>query len=468
MPDQAPPREIEIEKSVLASILLYQEDREKAFNLLDVDDFYATDHQIIFQKCRELAQNGKPVAIDTVWAELDDNERKKIGSVNKLSRLTNEFPVAPDVNHYVNILKDRKARRRTLELINSIAKRSYRANGDPNKIIKDAQRIIAEINSAIGEGAGQFARGIKNSNDFITMELPEKRVILDPWMPEQSITLISGYRGVGKSWLVVSILDAISKKKKFGPWETETPVPSLYLDGEMAAQDLQYRAKQLDLGKNCKSTVFIYSDAYSSNLGQPRANLLDENWRNYMKQYLIDNGIKLLALDNIASLAPGINENSKEDYDPINEWLLTLRFSGIATILLHHVGKAGTQRGTSAREDNIDTSIILKRPIDYNTEDGCRFIMEFNKNRVVSGDQFLLADLEFKYERGVWTWEPVKVKATNKILRLLDEGYSQKEVVDLLEISKSHVSQTRKKAIQDGLLTKDNKLTPAGNQEING
>jgi putative DNA primase/helicase len=87
-----------------------------------------------------------------------------------------------------------------------------------------------------------------------------------------------------------------------------------------------------------------------------------------MKRIILTRGVKLWAVDNIASLASGIDENAKKEWDPINSWLLDLRFAGITTLLLHHTNKEGGQRGTSAREDNIDTSLILKQPADYEAD----------------------------------------------------------------------------------------------------
>ena len=158
-------------------------------------------------------------------------------------------------------------------------------------------------------------------------------------------------------------------------------------------------------------------------------------WREQMTKVLIDRGIKLWVIDNIASLAPGINENAKEDWDPINAWLLELRFAGIASILLHHVGKGGSQRGTSAREDNIDTSIVLKQPDNYQSDDGCRFVMQFKKNRVVSGDHFLIADQEFKYEHGKWDYDNPKTKNKYMVWIMLDEGKPQNKIAEELKLS---------------------------------
>jgi len=59
-----------------------------------------------------------------------------------------------------------------------------------------------------------------------------------------------------------------------------------------------------------KEPLYLYSDAYAHTLGIPRASLLNRRWRESIKAILLDKGIKLLGLDNVSSLAPGIDENS--------------------------------------------------------------------------------------------------------------------------------------------------------------
>jgi len=306
------------------------------------------------------------------------------------------------------------------------------------------------------------------AKDFKALELPSKRKFLHPWLTEQSITLISGWRGTGKTWLALSLLDAVSRGQPFGPWQTEASVPCLFLDGEMPAQDIIDRANDLNI-----ELIYLYSDAYAHSLGLPRANLLHDTWRSNMKRILTTRNIKLWVIDNLASLAGGIDENVKKDWDVVNQWLLELRFAGIATIMLHHTNKEGSQRGTSAREDNIDNSIILKRPFDYAPEEGCKFIMHFAKARVKTQDLGLVTDTQFQLtedETGqlIWTWGGIKSQNKREILRLTDEGMKSTDVASSIGVTRQYVSKVLIQAEKDNYLSKKGKLTPSGFDLIHG
>jgi len=346
------------------------------------------------------------------------------------------------------------------------------SKGDVSDFIAkfDDKVEAAEKLSIMIEGAGAYEPpkkasiedAILQAKDFTALDLPAKKMFLTPWLTEQSITLISGWRGTGKTWLALSILNAVSKGESFGPWEAGEPVSCLFVDGEMPDSDLDYRIRELGI-----DSIYLYSDSYANRLGLPRANLLSEIWRTSMKRFLLTHGIKLWILDNIGSLAPGIDENSKRDWDPINTWLLELRFAGIATGLLHHTGKDGGQRGTSGREDNIDNSIILKRPFDYSPEDGCRFIAHFAKDRVRTQDLSLIADMQFQLRQDetgklIWTWGNVKKETKGEILRMLDENIKSIEIAEALGVTRGYVSRVKKQAVKDGLLTATGKLTQSG------
>lgn len=334
-----------------------------------------------------------------------------------------------------------------------------RAKDDPKKCFQQLPNR-ADDEPLCLEGA------VLEDYQFISLSIPSKQTFLKPWLNEQAIALIVGWRGIGKTWFILLVLDAVTRGVQFGPWSCEASAPCLYLDGEMAASDVIERMAAIGTG-NRKHPLYIYSDAYASQLGLPRASLLNPRWREGMKQILLSKGVKVWVIDNIASLTPGIDENSKQEWDPINQWLLDLRFCGITTTLLHHEGKEGKQRGTSAREDNIDISLVLQKPANYTPEDGARFITHFGKHRINTRDLPLIADTEFRIVQGAndliaYEWGDVRRQKKEEILKLLDNGYGQKEITEMLQVDKGYVSRIKAQAMKDGILSKECKLTQQG------
>lgn len=344
-----------------------------------------------------------------------------------------------------------------------------------------AERMASTEKEVFAKDTALGAQGAKASQrlaaaiipmpDFRHLEIQARKAYLAPWLKESAIIQVAGWRGSGKTMWQLSNFDALSWGKNFGPWTCTDPVKCCFVDGEMPPGDIIERAALLDIGKS--PNFYIYSDAWASEQGLPRASLVNPDWRNEIKAILIDKQIQVVAFDNVASLAPGLDENSRKDWDPINQWLLELRFAKITSILLHHVGKNGTQRGTSGREDNLDCSIMLTQPADYQAEDGARFVVSFTKSRVAHADLHLIQDTEFKLTADdggqyVWTWAPVRQQARAAIIEMLDQGAKQNEVVEVLGVTKGYVSKVRTKAIKDGLLSEKNKLTMDGFQALKG
>jgi len=127
--------------------------------------------------------------------------------------------------------------------------------------------------------------------------------------------MITAGRGLGKTWLSLSIALGIVTKSSVGKWKAENSADVLYIDGEMAADELQARLKKLCVGK---APLLARLDFLTSELmhqaGYPTPNLSDKAWRDAIYNKLQQSGIyKVIILDNLASLTPGIDENDKKD-----------------------------------------------------------------------------------------------------------------------------------------------------------
>lgn len=158
--------------------------------------------------------------------------------------------------------------------------------------------------------------------------------------------------------------------------------------------------------------------------------------------------IRVIVLDNIACLFSGIDEDSKRDWEPINSWLIRLRHRGLATVLVHHAGKGGQQRGTSGREDCLDTVIQLDQPAGYDPQEGCHFELHFTKSRSVKGQDVESLDVRLHADKkGLqWAWKPLEASKEDQVRRLVAEGVkSPTDIAEELGITKGYASKLVRK-----------------------
>ena len=316
---------------------------------------------------------------------------------------------------------------------------------------------------------------ITNSVEWRQRDLPERRYFLNPIIPEASITLVAGEDGSGKTMFCMGVADALAKGQNFGPWENRTgnPIKCLYFDGEMHPYELKERLNQMDTNEN----FHIYS--VGGNYMEPnsfgRGNLTQQEYRDAMAIEIINKGFQFVVIDNLASLAPGINENIKADYDPINQWLLTLRHAGVTIFLVHHLGKGGEQRGTSAREDNVDNIIYIKKPDRYGAHDGCKFDLSFDKfrGRVEKDSRDLVKNRQFWYHdnpQGQYVWEFTGSLLENSlgVLRDLTDGnLTLAQIAEKNGTSQPTVTRRKREFIDQGYLIENNgnrSLTESGQE----
>jgi putative DNA primase/helicase len=112
--------------------------------------------------------------------------------------------------------------------------------------------------------------------------------------------------------------------------------------------------------------------------------LSDEEEQAKLEPYL--SNIDLVVVDNLSTLTR-VKENDADSWLDMQKWLIKLRQKNTSVLLIRHAGKGGSQRGTSRKEDILDTVIALKRPKDYETEQGAKFEVTFEKSRGFTGDK---------------------------------------------------------------------------------
>ena len=126
----------------------------------------------------------------------------------------------------------------------------------------------------------------------------------------------------------------------------------------------------------------------------------------------------------------------------------------MSALLVHHAGKGGSQRGTSRREDVLDTIINLKHPEDYSPEEGARFEVHLEKARGVIGEDAkpFEAKLEVRNGASFWTMRDLADVTLEQVIELTRLDMTVRDIADELGISKSKVNRLQKKARDEGLI----------------
>ena len=288
---------------------------------------------------------------------------------------------------------------------------------------------------------------------FMNQQLAPREMVLDPIIAVRSLCLLFAYRGIGKTMVAFNIAWAIACGGRFLRWSSPKPRRVLYVDGEMPQQLLQERARTMIEGSNVRPPAPEFFRLLSLDRQELGVSInLARREHQIEIEKLLDTGIEFIVFDNISTLVKGGPENDSASWDEMQQWLLQLRRRGITVLLIHHSGRGENARGTSKREDVLDTVIKLIRPEDYEMDEGARFEVHLTKARGITGDDALPfeARLTVLEDRDIWAFETLRDRVLDEIEQLTRERKSAREIADQLKLSKSKVNRLQAKLRDEG------------------
>jgi KaiC/GvpD/RAD55 family RecA-like ATPase len=287
-------------------------------------------------------------------------------------------------------------------------------------------------------------------SELLAKPFPPRAMLLGPWLQEGSSSMLYGQRGIGKSFLSLSIAIAVAGKREFLDWHGTGKFGVLYVDGEMAIDQLQQRVRELaGVEGDTLPIHFMARDWYEQ--GMPS---LNKGLRGAIEKGALQHDVKLVIIDNLSTLWRGA-ENEAESWDAMQEWIFRLRHRGHSVLLVHHAGKNGSQRGTSRKEDSLDVVVRLGKAASDDATTGAAFNIEFEKTRAQLGDgaRSFYARLRDPGSLGLGAWERSAVKLdteVDEIVASIKDGKTQKEIAAQKGVSASKISRILKKARDNG------------------
>lgn len=268
--------------------------------------------------------------------------------------------------------------------------------------------------------------------EFLKRDFPPREMMLTPWLPAKGLALLFAPRGIGKTHFGLGVAYAVATGGSFLKWSAPRPRRVLLLDGEMPAATLQERLADIMQHSMIDPPDEGYVRLLASDLcefGMP--DLATREGQAEISPLIGD--AELIVVDNLSTICRSGKENESESWAIVQAWALEQRRAGRSVLFIHHAGKGGEQRGTSKREDVMDSVVKLSRPDDYEASEGARFIVAFTKSRGFTGPQ---ADpFEAMLREGLWSTKDLQDAQAEQAFQLSQDGLTQRQIAVEMNVS---------------------------------
>lgn len=146
-----PPQAVEIEETILGSILTDPVVISEALVHLVPDDFYKPGNRLIFEGVISLFNENKPVDMITVGEYLaNQNNLDQAGGKGYIEDLTYSVSSSANIEYYCQIIREKAIRRRLITSCNEIIKDSFNAATDTLEVLDTAQSKVFSVTRDTG------------------------------------------------------------------------------------------------------------------------------------------------------------------------------------------------------------------------------------------------------------------------------------------------------------------------------
>lgn len=233
------PHDPQAERAILAACLATPKAITETRPLIQGDDFYDPNHELIWTAITTLADRGQPVDAITTAAALDEaGVLARIGGPITIANLLGEYVTAANVGYYARIVRDRATRRRMIAAGVRITQGATSMETPPQDLVTAAQ---AELTAAHRPAADDITLADQVTTAIDAIEGTETagwswpwadlRSVLIPPAPGQFI-IFAARPGIGKSVGLVDIARHVALRHG---------LPAVLMSLEMSATEIIHR-----------------------------------------------------------------------------------------------------------------------------------------------------------------------------------------------------------------------------------
>ena len=162
--ERLPPQALDVERSVLGSMLIDNSAVETAMENLTEECFYSGPNRLLFRCMFEMYEKKIPLDVLTLTEELKKKEwLASVGAEGYLSELAESVATSANIEYYAHILNEKSTLRQLISTAADITTDCFNAEGEPQNILDQAEAKIFGITQS----------RIKNSFESVGKLLPK-------------------------------------------------------------------------------------------------------------------------------------------------------------------------------------------------------------------------------------------------------------------------------------------------------
>ncbi len=368
---KVPPHDDVAEQSVLGAILIDKDAMVDVAEFLRPKHFYKNGHGMVFEAMMELYESHEPIDLVTVTAKLKKNGTlKDVGGASYLSELLNVVPTSAHAEQYGRLIKEQCTKRELIAAAAKISEMAFKAEGDAQTIVNDAEAEIFAISQAATRRdfiaikdalASSFDRldelhkkagGLRG----VTTGFPELDLRL-AGMQDSNLLILAARPGTGKTAMVLNIAQYVAVREK---------IPVGIFSLEMSKEELVDRllVSQADIDAWRLKTGKLSDDDFtklSEAMGElaeapifvddtPGMNIIE--MRTKARRLQVERGVKLIIVDYLQLADSGRKfDNRVQEVSLISQSLKNLaRELRLPVLACSQLSRAVEARGTKIPE----------------------------------------------------------------------------------------------------------------------
>lgn len=143
---RVPPQNTEAEAAVLGALLLDKDAIIKVADVIQPDDFYRSDHNLIYEAMQVLFEKRIPIDLVTLTEQLEANKKlDDIGGSTYLASLANAVSGAANILHYANIVREKSILRRLISAASNISELGFEETEQVASVMDRAESLLFAV-----------------------------------------------------------------------------------------------------------------------------------------------------------------------------------------------------------------------------------------------------------------------------------------------------------------------------------